>query len=129
MGRRSRNRAQNTRSRPLENEAELKASYEAILKEQTVNDRQIATRFYEIFEKSGVPKTWKTLIRYPFIDGANYMEHDFMNPPKVTRWFPGHEISKRGDHLFWACLGVEVDVRLALYLHHSVEVHRNGRQG
>jgi hypothetical protein len=77
MGRRSRNRAQNTRSRPLENEAELKARYEAIIKEQTVDNRQIATRFYEIFEKSGVPTTWKTLIRYPVrreLHGARFPE-------------------------------------------------------
>jgi len=84
-------------------EAELKALYDAMIKEQTVRDRKTASRFYQLLEKTNTPSKWKTVIRYPRIDGKNYMERDRKNPPEVNLWKPGHEIKKHKDRLLWAC--------------------------
>ena len=110
-----------------EREAKLKALHDEMIKEQTVRDREIATRFYEILEKTNTPSKWKTVIRYPRLDGENYMERDRENPPEVNLWKPGHEIKKCGDHFFWACYYIETYPELHMYLHHSIEVHRDGR--
>jgi hypothetical protein len=108
-------------------EAELKALHDAMIKEQTVHDRKTASRFYQLLEKTNTRSKWKTVIRYPRIDGKNYMERDVKNPPKVNLWRPGHEIKKVKDHFFWACLYIRTYPDLAMYVHHSMAVHRDGR--
>jgi len=110
-----------------EREAELKALHDQIVRRQTVHDRNVANRFYQILDKVGTPTIWKTLVRYPRIDGKNYMDRDLENPPQVALWTPGHEIQKRVDHLLWACMYVETYPKPEMYLHHSVEVYRDGR--
>ena len=110
-----------------EEEAELKALRDKIIKEQTVLDRKVADKFYRIFEKAGTPTTWKTVVRYPRINGKNYIERDRENPPQVNLWKPGHEIKKRKDYFFWACMYVETYPQSDMYVHHSLEVHRDGR--
>jgi len=110
-----------------EREAKLKVLHDAIIKEQTVHDRKTATRFYEMLEKTTTPSKWRTVIRYPQLDGENYMERDRDNPPEVFFWKPGHEIKNYGDHFIWACYYIETYPRLEIYLHHSIEVHRDGR--
>jgi len=108
-------------------EAQLKALHARIMREQTVHNPNIADRFYQILDKVGSPAIWKTLVRYPRIDGRNYMDRDRQNPPRVTAWTPGHEIEKHDDHLQWACLYVETDPEPNMYLHHTVQVYRDGR--
>ena len=110
-----------------EKEAELKALHDQIMREQTVYDQNVANRFYQILDKVGTPAVWKTLVRYPRIDGKNYMEHDRVNPPQVTMWTAGHEIKKRQDYLLWACMYVETYPAPDMYLHHTVQVYRDGR--
>jgi hypothetical protein len=107
--------------------AELKALEDAMLEEQTVRDRKTADRFYKIIEKTNTPSKWETVVRYPRLDGKNYMEHDRKNPPKVNLWKPGHELKKHKDEFFWACFYIRADPRPEMYMHHSMRVHRDGR--
>ena len=111
-----------------EEKAELNALRDKLIKEQTVVDRKVADKFYRLLEKTGTPTTtWKTVVRYPRINGQNYMEHDRENPPQVNLWKPGHEIKKHKDHFFWACMYIETYPEPDMYLRHTLEVHRDGR--
>lgn len=111
-----------------ERDRHLKKLYNQLAAKRTTHDSTIVAKFHECLERANTPKNWKSLIRYPYIEGKPARFHKKDNLP--YSWEPGHELKrKKNGSIMWHCLFVGPCDFFGheLYCHHSVELCPDGK--
>jgi hypothetical protein len=111
-----------------ERDAYLEKLYNKMAAKRTTRDPAISKKFHECLERSGAPKEWESLIRFPYIKGKP--SHFYKRKDLPNAWEPGHEIKRSEDGcIVWHCLfvgpcdffGHELNIR------HTVQVWPDGK--
>lgn len=111
-----------------ETDAYLEKLYNKLAKERTMHDPTIVKKFYECLERANTPKNWKSLVRYPYIEGKPAQFH---NQKKLTHpWQPGHELKRDEDgSIMWHCVFADPCPFFGheLYCRHSIQLWPDGK--
>ena len=111
-----------------EMDSQLEKLYNKLAAERTTHDPTIVAKFHECLERANTPKDWKSLIRYPYIEGKPTRFHKEKTFP--DSWEPGHELKRnKNGSIMWHCLYVAPCSFFGyeLYCHHSVELWPDGK--
>jgi hypothetical protein len=111
-----------------ESEAYLEKLHNEMVAQRTTHDPTIVAKFYECLERAGTPKEWKSLVRYPYIEGKPAHLHKGKTLPRS--WEPGHELKRAKDgSIGWYCVFVAPCSFFGheLYVHHSIHLWPDGK--
>ena len=111
-----------------ERDAYLDKLYQKMAAKRTTHDSKVVAKLNECLERAKTPIKWKSLVRYPYIEGKPAHFHNGKTLP--DSWEPGHELERNEDgSIIWHCIFAAPCPIFGheLYGHHSVELFPDGK--